>query len=135
MVARGGAPASAAPADPAACAAGRAAEAASGRDGDRAPAPRGDGGGHGRVVGRTGAAATLTKEREDMNELPCQDVAARLDELMIEVRRQGRAAIAAQAAAESCLEAVRELGDQPSGDGEGVDGSEEAARWLRALIP
>lgn len=76
------------------------------------------------------------------------DVAGRLDDLVREVRRQGRAAIAAQAAAESCLEAV--LGLQAAApDDEALAGTDHApgggrasgdtARrdeaWLRALLP
>jgi molecular chaperone GrpE len=79
-----------------------------------------------------------------------QDLAAKLDDLVKEVRRQGRAAIAAQAAAESCLEAVKAL---EAGGGEREDGeagrgqglaperstldaaAEEALRWLREVIP
>jgi molecular chaperone GrpE (heat shock protein) len=70
------------------------------------------------------------------------ELTSRLDDLLKEVRRQGRAAIAAQAAAESCLEALQA---QPSASDE-TDGDEdddelaptaddEAARWLRALLP
>jgi len=75
-----------------------------------------------------------------MTEPSLEDLAARLDELMKEVRRQGRAAIAAQAAAESCLEAIREQAEA-EGDEEAEDAAEtsdvddEAVRWLRALIP
>jgi molecular chaperone GrpE (heat shock protein) len=63
---------------------------------------------------------------------------ARLDDLMKEVRRQGRAAIAAQAAAESCLAAIQELDarDDDSDDTAGAeDAATEAERWLRAMIP
>lgn len=61
------------------------------------------------------------------------DLAARLDDLLKEVRRQGRAAIAAQAAAESCLEAIQA---RPAASAsETNEASDEAARWLRALIP
>jgi GrpE len=68
-----------------------------------------------------------------------EDLARRLDDLLKEVRRQGRAAIAAQAAAESCLEAIREQslpGDLAADEANGDDeAGEESARWLRALIP
>jgi molecular chaperone GrpE (heat shock protein) len=55
----------------------------------------------------------------------------KLDALLVELRRQGRAAIAAQAAAESCFELLQR-GDvqRPEGDGEAL-----ATRWLRELIP
>jgi molecular chaperone GrpE len=77
-----------------------------------------------------------------MSEISPEDLAQRLDDLLKEVRRQGRAAIAAQAAAESCLEAIREqasAGSPASSDND--DGwateaaDEERVRWLRALIP
>lgn len=68
-----------------------------------------------------------------MSEPALSDLTARLDELLKEVRRQGRAAIAAQAAAEACLEAVR-AEEEPS-DEEHATAGEEAVRWLRALIP
>lgn len=58
----------------------------------------------------------------------------RLDELLKEVRRQGRAAVAAQAAAESCLTAVEALARRAERDPEPAPG-DEPARWLRALLP
>ncbi len=68
-----------------------------------------------------------------MSEPSIQDVVTRLDDLLKEVRRQGRAAIAAQAAAESCLEALQEPAEaDPARD---AAAAEEAARWARALIP
>jgi molecular chaperone GrpE len=75
-----------------------------------------------------------------MSDPSIQDVVARLDDLLKEVRRQGRAAIAAQAAAESCLEAVRASAEppepaDPEGDAEDDHGAEAAVRWARALIP
>lgn len=66
-----------------------------------------------------------------MSELSQPSLEARLDELLKEVRRQGRAAIAAQAAAESCLSAVQHLGKETGEGGE----DDEPARWLRAIIP
>ena len=57
---------------------------------------------------------------------------ARLDDLMKEVRRQGRAAIAAQAAAESCLAALQERDEREQ---EHDDDGDEAERWLQAIIP
>ena len=64
------------------------------------------------------------------------ELATKLDDLLKEVRRQGRAAVAAQAAAESCLEAIQA---QPAAASEvspaSSTTSDEAARWLRALIP
>ncbi len=64
-----------------------------------------------------------------------QELVARLDDLLKEVRRQGRAAIAAQAAAESCLEAIqaRPAASEPSQTT--ATTNDEAVRWLRALIP
>lgn len=66
-----------------------------------------------------------------MSELSQPSLEARLDELLKEVRRQGRAAIAAQAAAESCLSAVQHLGKETDEGGE----DDEPTRWLRAIIP
>jgi molecular chaperone GrpE len=74
-----------------------------------------------------------------VSELPTVDLLTRLDDLLKEVRRQGRAAIAAQAAAEACLEAVHAQAarskeeDDSAADPHGA--SEVAIRWLRALIP
>ena len=67
-----------------------------------------------------------------MSDPSLEELAARLDDLLKEVRRQGRAAIAAQAAAESCLEAIQA---EPAEASDASDASDEAARWLRALIP
>lgn len=74
-----------------------------------------------------------------MSEPALDDVKARLDELLKEVRRQGRAAVAAQAAAEGCLEAI-ERGRRDEDDEEELDAisaaqDEIAARWLKAMIP
>jgi hypothetical protein len=81
-------------------------------------------------------------QRGSVSDSSLDDLALRLDDLLKEVRRQGRAAIAAQAAAESCLEAIRaQAGEAESGDeGEGGDervgpAAEDGVRWLRALIP
>jgi molecular chaperone GrpE (heat shock protein) len=49
----------------------------------------------------------------------------RLDELTRELRKQGRAAIAAQAAAEACLDVLASKRDRAGADGD----------WLRSLIP
>lgn len=76
-----------------------------------------------------------------MSEPSTSDVIARLDDLMKEVRRQGRAAIGAQAAAEACLSAIEQsLARSPaSEDTDAADEeTEETATeldWLRALIP
>jgi hypothetical protein len=75
-----------------------------------------------------------------MSDVSLDDLAVRLDDLMKEVRRQGRAGIAAQAAAEACLEALQaraEEGEEEEAEGGGDRGdrSEDAVRWLRALIP
>jgi molecular chaperone GrpE len=77
-----------------------------------------------------------------VSELSPEDLARRLDDLLKEVRRQGRAAIAAQAAAESCLDAIREQAgrgpgndDETSGERAAEAADAERVRWLRALIP
>ncbi len=73
-------------------------------------------------------------------------LASRLDELTREVRRQGRAAVAAQAAAESCLEkvaALEEAGTGGKSEPDGEDADEDTARgaspartdWVRAILP
>ena len=71
-----------------------------------------------------------------MSDPSLNELATRLDDLLKEVRRQGRAAVAAQAAAESCLEAIQA---RPAAASEvsaaSSTTSDEAARWLRALIP
>jgi hypothetical protein len=71
-----------------------------------------------------------------MSDPSLQELATRLDDLLKEVRRQGRASIAAQAAAESCLEAIQTR-PAPSvvRDASESSTSDEAVRWLRALIP
>lgn len=66
-----------------------------------------------------------------MSDPSMADIAARLDDVLKEVRRQGRAAIAAQAAAESCLEAVRAQAPLDDDD----EGEDVAVRWLKGLIP
>ncbi|HEU4408337.1 MAG TPA: nucleotide exchange factor GrpE [Polyangiaceae bacterium] len=65
-------------------------------------------------------------------EPPAVDVAARLDEILREVRRLGRATVAAQAAAESCLEALQREGH---GAADGPAPAEGGDQWLRALLP
>lgn len=76
-----------------------------------------------------------------MSELLPGELLARLDDLLKEVRRQGRAAIAAQAAAEACLEAIEARDDRLEPDSatsgtSSIDASPEIAiRWLQALIP
>lgn len=77
-----------------------------------------------------------------MSEPSIEDVLRRLDDVFKEVRRQGRAAVSAQAAAESCLEAVQTLSAQRgemrarTGRVEELNGSDDAeVRWLRALVP
>jgi molecular chaperone GrpE (heat shock protein) len=67
-----------------------------------------------------------------MDEPTLADVAERLDELGRELRRQGRAAVAAQAAAESCLEAL--TADPGSANGHPDDLDTDAA-WVRAIAP
>ncbi len=73
------------------------------------------------------------------------EISTRLDEILRDVRKQGRAAVAAQAAAESCLEEVRALthaAPRPARAGEGeaesaIEGARlrEGERWLRAILP
>ncbi|WP_437728779.1 nucleotide exchange factor GrpE [Sorangium sp. So ce861] len=70
---------------------------------------------------------------------PPEDLDARLSELVREVRRQGRAAVAAQAAAESCLEQVTALAravesarGAPTGD---APRPAEELSWLDAILP
>jgi hypothetical protein len=70
-----------------------------------------------------------------MSDASVQELATRLDDLLKEVRRQGRAAIAAQAAAESCLEAIQARPAEASEPSKTRANSDEAVRWLRALIP
>ena len=73
-------------------------------------------------------------------------ITGRIDELVREVRRQGRAAIAAQAAAESCLEAVLALrAESPSPsaateppskrDGAQAAPAKRDELWIRSLVP
>ncbi|MCU0681305.1 MAG: nucleotide exchange factor GrpE [Polyangiaceae bacterium] len=67
----------------------------------------------------------------EANGPPAVDVSARLDEIMREVRRLGRATVAAQAAAESCLEALQR--EERAADGPAP--AEGGDQWLRALLP
>src|SRR4051812_30028254 len=73
-----------------------------------------------------------------MSDPSLEEVMGRLDDLLKEVRRQGRAAVAAQAAAESCLEALQAEDINAKDEDDEVSpgaSSGEAERWLRALIP
>lgn len=71
-----------------------------------------------------------------MSDPSLHELATRLDDLLKEVRRQGRAAIAAQAAAESCLEAIQARpASSAAGEASESSTSDDAVRWLRALIP
>jgi len=68
------------------------------------------------------------------------DLAARLDALAVEIRRQGRAAVSAQAAAEATLEKVRELAaalpdPRPPARPAASSPERDQDDWLRALIP
>lgn len=67
-----------------------------------------------------------------------EEIAARLDEILREVRRQGRAAIAAQASADACLEAISALEkaneDREPAEDVGAPRS-DAESIVRALIP
>ena len=116
-------------AGPAPRAARRPAGAPSRRHRRSAATPRG----HARRSRRVGRgtptdprAPRAGRGRERVSDPSLQELAARLDDLLKEVRRQGRAAIAAQAAAESCLEALQARGrrttarlDAPAGPNEG----------------
>ncbi|XXX82045.1 nucleotide exchange factor GrpE [Sorangium sp. So ce134] len=77
---------------------------------------------------------------------PPEDLDARLSELVREVRRQGRAAVAAQAAAESCLDQVTALAravESARGAPESARGASTGAAprpaeelsWLDAILP
>jgi len=64
------------------------------------------------------------------------DLAARLEDLTREVRRQARAAVATQAAAESCLEKLVEREGARSEDGgEDEDEPEIDTAWVSPLLP
>ena len=79
----------------------------------------------------------MTDIHDETPALPV-DVSARLDALVQEVRRQGRAGVAAQAAAESCLEEVQRLAallrDRPASD-PAPAAAPMGEPWLRALLP
>ncbi|MEZ4295995.1 MAG: nucleotide exchange factor GrpE [Polyangiaceae bacterium] len=62
-----------------------------------------------------------------------EGIVARIEELTREVRRQGRAAVAAQAAAESCLEKLSEEEDPGSEPRDESPAPDE--RWIHALLP
>lgn len=66
-----------------------------------------------------------------------EELSRRFDALMNEVRRQGRAAVAAQAVAEQCLEAIERLDGAAGGEEEArVNGDDAVAgAWVRALLP
>ncbi|WP_438030360.1 nucleotide exchange factor GrpE [Sorangium sp. So ce233] len=70
---------------------------------------------------------------------PPDDLGARLAELVREVRRQGRAAVAAQAAAESCLEQVTALARVAEGtrctSNDAAPQPAEELSWLHAILP
>jgi molecular chaperone GrpE (heat shock protein) len=69
---------------------------------------------------------------------PIQNLEARIEELIREVRRQGRAAVAAQAAAESCLERLADGQDRdepPADDAHAEDAQQEETEWVHALLP
>jgi molecular chaperone GrpE (heat shock protein) len=76
-----------------------------------------------------------------MSETTMEELAQRLDELTREVRRQGRAAVAAQAAAESCLEAITARSEEESDETapeDGATGNRDSATsdaWLTAIVP
>lgn len=72
-----------------------------------------------------------------MTESDLSPITERLEQLSQELRRQGRAAVAAQAAAESCLSGVEQLGSQLAAiDSEPSDVRiEDPDSTLRALFP
>jgi molecular chaperone GrpE len=77
-----------------------------------------------------------------MSEPTLEDILVRLDDLLKEVRRQGRAAVAAQASAEACFQAVRAFSEEREVEEEPADEEprgacppEVAIHWLRTLIP
>jgi 16S rRNA C967 or C1407 C5-methylase (RsmB/RsmF family) len=82
-------------------------------------------------------AAEVSDERAAREAL-----ASKLEEVARDVRKQGRAAVAAQAAAEACHEAVRVLAERlatelgaDEREGRVASDREQALRWLRALLP
>jgi hypothetical protein len=83
----------------------------------------------------------MTEEARDEGAAnPLQNIEARIDELVREVRRQGRAAVAAQAAAESCLERLAEAQDReeepPAEEAQAEkEAQAEDAAWVHALLP
>jgi molecular chaperone GrpE len=82
----------------------------------------------------------MTEEaRDGCAATPLQNLEARVEELIREVRRQGRAAVAAQAAAESCLERLAEDqgGEEPPAEEAEVEEEAHAddAAWVHALLP
>lgn len=75
-----------------------------------------------------------TERRDD----PSEDMAGlsdRVKQLAQEVRRQGRAAVGAQAAAESCLDELRQLAASQSEAEAPRENSADASGWLHALLP
>jgi len=75
-----------------------------------------------------------------MSEPAPQDIEARLDAIVAEVRRQGRAGIAAQAAAEACLDELKSLRDELGDRSEvpphvGDRDDDESGRLILSLLP
>jgi molecular chaperone GrpE len=58
-----------------------------------------------------------------------------VEQLAQEVRRQGRAALGAQAAAESCLDELRQLAAGRGAAAAPRENSVDSLGWLRALLP
>ncbi|MCU0692426.1 MAG: hypothetical protein MUF54_13580, partial [Polyangiaceae bacterium] len=73
----------------------------------------------------------------EVDDIDLDVVLRRIDELMKEVRRQGRASIAAQAAAESCLESVSTLQEQmrESAAAQDPPDNDDREAVVRALLP
>jgi molecular chaperone GrpE (heat shock protein) len=67
-------------------------------------------------------------------EITLGDLASRIDELTRDVRRQGRAAVAAQAAAESCLQRLAEA-EEAGGEGAAREMPDAVMGWVHALLP
>jgi len=81
--------------------------------------------------------AAPREQAASREELVLRDVAQKLDEVRAEVRRQGRAAIAAQAAAEQCLEALsaHKVSRQGAPLSETERNDSAHRHWLETVIP
>ena len=75
-----------------------------------------------------------TERRDDAPE-DLAGLSQRVEQLAQEMRRQGRAAVGAQAAAESCLDELRQLASAQSKAAAPPARNTESLGWLRALLP